>query len=82
MFLDYAPEQQALRDEVRRYFGQLLTPEVRARLAEGEPGEGGAAYREVVARIGADGWLGVGWPKEYGGQGRPATDQFILFDEI
>ena len=82
MFLDYTPEQQALRDEVRRYFGQLLTPEVRARLAEGEPGEGGAAYREVVARIGADGWLGVGWPKEYGGQGRPATDQFILFDEI
>src|SRR5437879_9612571 len=82
MFLDYTPEQQALRDEVRRYFGQLLTPEVRARLAEGEPGEGGAAYREVVARIGADGWLGVGWPKEYGGQGRPANDQFILFDEI
>src|SRR5437667_4703442 len=82
MFLDYTPEQQALRDEVRRYFSQLLTPDVRARLAEGEPGEGGVAYREVVARIGADGWLGVGWPKEYGGQGRPATDQFILFDEI
>src|SRR5438552_5477832 len=82
MFLDYTPEQQALRDEVRRYFAELLTPDVRARLAEGEPGEGGVAYREVVARIGADGWLGVGWPKEYGGQGRPATDQFILFDEI
>src|SRR5438445_11939328 len=82
MFLDYTPEQQALRDEVRSYFAGLLTPEVRARLAEGEPGEGGAAYREVVARIGADGWLGIGWPKEYGGQGRPATDQFILFDEI
>ena len=32
-------------------------------------------------RIGKDGWLGIGWPKEYGGQGRPATDQFIFFDE-
>jgi alkylation response protein AidB-like acyl-CoA dehydrogenase len=32
--------------------------------------------------MGADGWLGVGWPKEYGGQGRPPTDQFILFDEV
>ena len=82
MHLDYTPEQQALRDEVRRYFGELLTPEVRARLAEGEPGEGGAAYRDVVARIGADGWLGVGWPTEYGGQGRPPTDQFIVFDEV
>ena len=32
--------------------------------------------------MGADGWLGIGWPKEYGGQGRPATDQFIFFDEV
>jgi alkylation response protein AidB-like acyl-CoA dehydrogenase len=31
--------------------------------------------------MGADGMLGIGWPKEYGGQGRPATDQFIFFDE-
>ncbi len=32
--------------------------------------------------MGSDGWLGVGWPKEFGGQGRPATDQFIFFDEV
>ena len=35
----------------------------------------------VIRRVGADGWLGIGWPKEFGGQGRPATDQFIFFDE-
>ena len=29
----------------------------------------------------ADGWAGVGWPKEYGGQGRDPIDQFIFFDE-
>ena len=29
----------------------------------------------------ADGWLGIGWPKEYGGQGRGFIDQFIFFDE-
>ena len=28
--------------------------------------------------MGADGWLGVGWPKEYGGQGRTAVEQFDL----
>jgi len=38
-------------------------------------------WRQVISRIGADGWLGIGWPKEVGGQGRPATDQFIFFDE-
>ena len=47
----------------------------------GEVGEGGELWRQVVGRIGKDGWLGIGWPKEFGGQGRPATDQFIFFDE-
>jgi 3-oxocholest-4-en-26-oyl-CoA dehydrogenase alpha subunit len=79
MFLEETPEQQALRKELRSYYAELLTPEVRAGLADG--GEGGDMWRQVVARIGADGWLGVGWPKEVGGQGRPATDQFIFFDE-
>jgi len=79
MFLEETPEQQALRSELRAYYADLLTPEVRAGLAGG--GEGGEMWRQVVARIGSDGWLGVGWPKEVGGQGRPATDQFIFFDE-
>jgi 3-oxocholest-4-en-26-oyl-CoA dehydrogenase alpha subunit len=80
MFLDYTPEQQALRKELREYFAQLLTPDVRARL--GEPGEGSPLFRDVVRQIGTDGWLGIGWPQGYGGQGRPATDQFIFFDEV
>jgi len=80
MFLEYTPEQQALRKELREYFAQLLTPEVRAEL--GEPGEGSPRFRDVVRQMGADGWLGIGWPKEFGGQGRPATDQFIFFDEV
>ena len=39
-------------------------------------------HRKLVRQMGKDGWLGIGWPKEYGGQGRPATDQFIFFDEV
>jgi alkylation response protein AidB-like acyl-CoA dehydrogenase len=37
--------------------------------------------RAVVRQMGADGWLGIGWPKEYGGQGRSQIEQFIFFDE-
>ena len=74
------PDQQALRAELRAYFAALLTPQVRAELGGG--GEGREAFRTIVRRMGADGWLGLGWPTEYGGQGRPATDQFILFDEV
>src|SRR5579864_4799459 len=79
MFLEETPEQQALRDELRTYYADLLTDDVRAGLVEG--GEGGDNWRAVVRRIGKDGWLGIGWPTEYGGQGRPAADQFIFFDE-
>ena len=32
--------------------------------------------------MGADGWLGIGWPKEFGGQGRSAIEQYIFFDEV
>ncbi len=80
MFLDYTDEQRALRKEAREYFATLLTPEVRRRL--GNAGEGSPIFRDVVRQMGADGWLGLGWPKEYGGQGRGAIDQFILFDEV
>ncbi len=79
MFLEESPDQQQLRAELRRYYADLLTDEVRAGLAGA--GEGGDAWREVVRRIGKDGWLGIGWPTTFGGQGRPATDQFIFFDE-
>jgi 3-oxocholest-4-en-26-oyl-CoA dehydrogenase alpha subunit len=80
MFLDYTPEQVALRKELRAYFDDLLTPEVRAAL--GAAGEGSPNFRAVVRRMGADGWLGIGWPKEFGGQGRGVLDQFIFFDEV
>jgi hypothetical protein len=79
MFLEESPEQQQLRAELRRYYAEILTDDIRARLAAS--GEGGEAWGEVVRRVGKDGWLGIGWPTEFGGQGRPATDQFIFFDE-
>src|SRR5437660_3171265 len=79
MFLDYTTEQRELRQQLRQYFARLLPDDVRAEL--GGPGEGGPLYRRLVRQLGADGWLGIGWPREHGGQGRPPTDQFIFFDE-
>jgi 3-oxocholest-4-en-26-oyl-CoA dehydrogenase alpha subunit len=79
MFLEESPEQQQLRADLRAYYDNLLTDEVRAGLTDG--GEGGEAWDYCIRQIGKDGWLGIGWPTEYGGQGRPATDQFIFFDE-
>jgi hypothetical protein len=78
MFVDFTEEQKALREELRAYFADLMTPEIRAGLTGLE---GGPAYRDVIRQMGADGWLGVGWPAEYGGQGRTAIEQQIWFEE-
>ena len=80
MYLDQTPEQKALRKELRAYFEEMMTPEVRAEL--GSAGEDSTLFRTLVGKLGHDGWLGIGWPTEYGGQGRPVTDQFIFFDEV
>lgn len=78
MFVDLTPEQHALRRRVRDYFQDLMTPELRARL-RGK--EGGEEYRSIIRKMGRDGWLAVGWPKEHGGQGYAATEQLIFFEE-
>lgn len=80
MHLAETEEQQRLRAHLRTYFEELLTDDVRKHL--GSPGESPEAFRKVIAQIGSDGWLGLAWPEEFGGQGRSAVDQFIMFDEI
>ena len=79
MYLAYTDEQESLRRELRSYYEQLLTPEVEAELANSHGV--GPALRRVVRQMGEDGWLGIGWPKEWGGQGRSAIEQFVFFDE-
>ena len=79
MFLAYTEEQERLRQDLRAYYETLLTPEVEAELARSQGV--GPAVRKVVRRMGEDGWLGIGWPTEYGGQGRSAIEQFVFFDE-
>jgi 3-oxocholest-4-en-26-oyl-CoA dehydrogenase alpha subunit len=81
MRVAYTREQRALRDEVRAYFHDLLPGEVRAELGPNIGEHQGPRFREVVRQLGKDGWLGIGWPKEYGGQGRSPIEQYIFFDE-
>ncbi|MGW0478670.1 acyl-CoA dehydrogenase family protein [Nonomuraea sp. NPDC003214] len=79
MHIDLTPEQRRLRDELREYFAGCLTPEDRAKLAEDPFGE---AYLEHCRRLGRDGKLGLGWPKEYGGGGHGPLEQQIFANEI
>jgi len=81
MHIALTPAQQQLREELREYFAALVTPEVRAGLASssGEFGDT-EVYKQVIRRLGADGWLGIGWPTEYGGQARSMVEQLIFTD--
>ncbi len=79
MYIAYSEEQETLRRDLRAYYDELLTPQIREELHHGHGV--GPTMRQVVKRMGADGWLGIGWPKEYGGQGRSQIEQFIFFDE-
>lgn len=78
MYIDLTAEQHKLRDELRAYFADLVTPEEEAEMAVNRHGD---AYRAVVRRMGRDGRLGVGWPKEYGGQGFGPLEQQIFYNE-
>lgn len=82
MYIAFTPEQDALRQELRTYFAQLMTTDVQEAMASGQ-GEygGGELYKQLVRRMGEDGWLGIGWPEEYGGQDRSMLEQLIFTDE-
>jgi len=78
MFLDLTEQQLALRDELRAYFAGLISPAERAAMLTERHG---SVYREVVRRMGRDGWLGVGWPAEYGGRGFGQVEQQLFASE-
>jgi alkylation response protein AidB-like acyl-CoA dehydrogenase len=78
VFIDLTAEQVALRDELRAYFGGLMSARERAAMRTDRHG---GVYRDVVRRMGRDGWLGVGWPAEYGGRGFGQVEQQIFADE-
>jgi alkylation response protein AidB-like acyl-CoA dehydrogenase len=78
MLVELTDAQRALQSELRAYFRGLVTEqEARHMLTERH----GEVYRDVVRRMGRDGWLGVGWPTEYGGRGFGEVEQTIFVNE-
>ena len=72
-------EQRELRDELRRYFQALMKPALENEITGGEGG--GPLFRKAMKKLGADGWIGIGWPEEYGGQGRSPVEQYLFAEE-
>jgi alkylation response protein AidB-like acyl-CoA dehydrogenase len=79
MYVGYTKEHEALRDELREYYARLLTPEIEAEIGRSEGV--GPVPRKIFKQMSADGLVGVGWPKEWGGKGLTPVEQFVFFDE-
>jgi alkylation response protein AidB-like acyl-CoA dehydrogenase len=74
VYLTLTTDQQELKDELRAYFVRLVAE------VEGA-GDGESTYTRYIRRMGQDGWLGLGWPLEYGGQARGPIEQMIFVEE-
>lgn len=85
MDFQFTEEQRAWRDEVRAFIKENATSGLLAEMsAEGGEGIRGPETRTWMKKMVAKGYLGIGWPKEYGGQGegKGAVERWILQDEM
>ncbi len=73
-------EEERFREKLCKFLDRELTEEI-ARQNWEDKGVGPEA-REFSRKLYANGFLGMSWPKEYGGQSLPGTYDFILLDEL
>ncbi len=79
----YTPQQEALRNEVRRFIAEHVTSDVAEEIEhQSHPRGGGPLINELFGKIHARGWLGIAYPKEYGGQGGDRISQYIVEEEF
>jgi len=82
MRYEFSPEQLAWRDEVRGFLRKTATPALVAEMrVAGNEGDGPLA-RAFHKKMFEKGWWGIGWPKEFGGLGKSALEQFIYVEEM
>ncbi len=79
MDFEFTREQEAFRQEVRSFLEEeirngLFRPACDAWIQGFSP--------EFTKKVAERGWIGLTWPKEYGGQGRANVDRFILTEEM
>ena len=83
MDFDFSPEQLAFRDEVEAFLDANddpvvfdVTRENMAQIADIPE------RRALMAKIGQQGWLGITWPKEWGGQEGDGVYEYLLNEAL
>jgi alkylation response protein AidB-like acyl-CoA dehydrogenase len=74
----HSPQAEGLRSELRAFLGQEIadrTPQERGR-------SWGGFDPEFSRKMGARGWIGMTWPKRYGGHERTALERYVVLEEM
>ncbi|MCY4426013.1 MAG: acyl-CoA dehydrogenase family protein [Halieaceae bacterium] len=82
MKVEFTAQQLQLREELRAYFAELMTPELTEECSRDQSEGGGPLWRAALRKMGRDGWIGVGWPRHLGGKGMTPIEQFIFIEEV
>ena len=79
MDFDFTPEEQKFADEVERWLVENHDPVVMDPTRENFTQLADTPERRAfMKKLAAKGWLGMSWPKEYGGQEIPGVYEYIL----
>lgn len=79
MDIEFTSDQERFEQEIYTYLKDNMPSGLKEELIVGVEGDG-PVCRQFVRKMGEDGWMGIGWPKEYGGQDRTPIEQYIFFD--
>ncbi|HKT99429.1 MAG TPA: acyl-CoA dehydrogenase family protein [Paraburkholderia sp.] len=69
---------EALRQEVRAFLAETL-PDVPAAI---RARNWSGSSSEFSRKLGAKGWIGMRWPKKYGGHERSALERYVVLEEL
>ena len=75
---DLPPAAESLRAEVRHF----LTEQFSAARPVKRAKSWGGFDREFSRRVGARGWIGMTWPKKYGGHERSFLERYVVLEEL
>jgi alkylation response protein AidB-like acyl-CoA dehydrogenase len=83
MDVDIAPRESQFRQEVRQWFEEHLVGDFAAHRGVGSPTDDTAWDVRVAweKELAAGGWLGLTWPKEYGGRGATLAQEVVFESE-
>lgn len=83
MDFEFSPEEQAFLKEVEKFIADNYDPEVMDVTRENMSQLVDTPKRRaLMKKIGEKGWLGMTWPKEYGGTGGEGVYEFLLNEKL